>query len=192
MREAKSPSYFNIDEVSLVGDYVNKLLSNRRLGLKGQDIGIISPYRQQCVKVRQHLQKLHHGSVDVKVTEDWQGQERRVIIVSTVRCDPELPEENAREFLGFVSSWRRTNVILTRAQALLIVIGNAATLELDPAWYFFLHYVHASGGWRGDESGYPPTLSDNIFLGQPQPITNYEEFDEERWAALMQAATPFE
>ncbi|QRV83270.1 RNA helicase [Ceratobasidium sp. AG-Ba] len=192
MREAKSPSYFNIDEVSLVGDYVNKLLSNRRLGLKGQDIGIISPYRQQCVKVRQHLQKLHHGGVDVKVTEDWQGQERRVIIVSTVRCDPELPEENAREFLGFVSSWRRTNVILTRAQALLIVIGNAATLELDPAWYFFLHYVHASGGWRGDESGYPPTLSDNIFLGQPQPITNYEEFDEERWAALMQAATPFE
>ncbi|KAG8696421.1 hypothetical protein FRC09_008520, partial [Ceratobasidium sp. 395] len=106
--------------------------------------------------------------------------------------DPELPEENAAEFLGFVSNWRRTNVTLTRAQALLIVIGNASTLELDPAWYFFLHYVHASGGWRGDESGYAPTLTDNIFKGHVPAIKNYEDFDNARWDALMDAASAFE
>ncbi|KAG8681483.1 hypothetical protein FRC09_017455, partial [Ceratobasidium sp. 395] len=83
MQEAKSPSFFNIDEATLVKHYVHELLSNRRLGVKGQDIGVISPYRQQCVKIRQLLQRENHGSVDVKVTEDWQGQERRVIIVST-------------------------------------------------------------------------------------------------------------
>ncbi|KAG8730766.1 hypothetical protein FRC10_002366 [Ceratobasidium sp. 414] len=74
MQEPKSPSFFNIDEATLVRHYVHELLSNRRLGLKGQDIGVISPYRQQCVKIRQLLQKQNHGSVDVKVTEDWQGQ----------------------------------------------------------------------------------------------------------------------
>ncbi|QRV83269.1 hypothetical protein RhiJN_11285 [Ceratobasidium sp. AG-Ba] len=190
-QEAKSPSYFNIDEATLVKHYVRALLSDRRHALKAQDIGVISPYRQQCIKIRQLLKKERHEGVDVKVTEDWQGQERRVIIVSTVRSDPELPETSAAEFLGFVSNWRRTNVAFTRAQALLIVIGHAATLELDPAWYFFLHYVHASGGWRGDDSGYPPRLNSNVFLGKPQPIKNYEEFDDARWKALIKAAEAF-
>lgn len=33
MREAKSPSYFNIDEATLVKHYVVELLADRRLGL---------------------------------------------------------------------------------------------------------------------------------------------------------------
>lgn len=83
------------------------------------------PYRQQCSKIKQLLQKEKHGGVDVKVTENWQGQvgifpitppqhptpqqEKRVIIISAVRSDPELLEVGAARFLGFVSSWRRTN-----------------------------------------------------------------------------------
>ncbi|KAG9077214.1 hypothetical protein FRC06_009024, partial [Ceratobasidium sp. 370] len=198
-REAKSPSYFNIDEATLVRYYVRKLLSDRQLRLKGQDIGIISPYRQQCAKIEQllkregqRLKRPEYEDIDVKVTEDWQGQERRVIIVSTVRSDPMQEEEDAEEFLGFVANWRRTNVTLTRAQALLIVIGNAPALELDPAWYFFLHYVHASGGWTGDEVAYPPVLGSNPFVGAGETIKSYKGFDNARWEALMQASRPFE
>lgn len=33
MQEAKSPSFFNIDEATLVKRYVHLLLSDRRLGL---------------------------------------------------------------------------------------------------------------------------------------------------------------
>jgi helicase MOV-10 len=32
---------------------------------------------------------------------------------------------------------------------LLIVVGNANLLSLDPLWRTFLNYVHTNGGWRG-------------------------------------------
>ena len=40
-------------------------------------------------------------------------------------------------------------VAITRAQALLIVVGNPTLLSLDPIWRSFLNYVHQGGGWRG-------------------------------------------
>lgn len=38
---------------------------------------------------------------------------------------------------------------ITRAQALLIVVGNPDILALDPVWRAFLNYIHLRGGWRG-------------------------------------------
>lgn len=38
---------------------------------------------------------------------------------------------------------------LTRAQALLIVIGNPVILALDPLWRAFLNFVYTQGGWTG-------------------------------------------
>ena len=40
---------------------------------------------------------------------------------------------------------------ITRAKALLIVIGDAQILTVDPLWRSFMNYVYANGGWRGDE-----------------------------------------
>lgn len=40
-------------------------------------------------------------------------------------------------------------VAVTRAQALLIVIGDPSVLSLDPLWRSFLNYVHVGGGWKG-------------------------------------------
>jgi hypothetical protein len=48
---------------------------NLNAGLtEAEHIGVVSPYRQQCIKVRQLLQKHKFGGIDVKVTEEWQGQ----------------------------------------------------------------------------------------------------------------------
>ena len=38
---------------------------------------------------------------------------------------------------------------VTRAQALLIIVGDPAVLSLDPLWRSFLNYVHLNGGWKG-------------------------------------------
>lgn len=38
---------------------------------------------------------------------------------------------------------------MTRAQALLIVIGDPNVLSLDPLWRSFLNYVYNNGGWTG-------------------------------------------
>jgi helicase MOV-10 len=40
---------------------------------------------------------------------------------------------------------------VTRAQALLIIVGDPSVLSLDPLWRSFLNYIHVNHGWRGDE-----------------------------------------
>ena len=42
-------------------------------------------------------------------------------------------------------------VAVTRAQALLIVVGDSSVLCMDPMWRGFMNYVYMNGGWRGDE-----------------------------------------
>ena len=39
---------------------------------------------------------------------------------------------------------------MTRAKALLIVVGDSAILCVDPLWRAFLNYVYLHGGWCGD------------------------------------------
>lgn len=51
-REGNSPSWFNIDEIAVVMDYVKALLQTRTNRVLAQDIGIISPYRKQVEKLR--------------------------------------------------------------------------------------------------------------------------------------------
>ena len=40
-------------------------------------------------------------------------------------------------------------VAVTRAQALLVIVGDPTVLSLDPLWRSFLNYVHLNGGWKG-------------------------------------------
>lgn len=47
-------------------------------------------------------------------------------------------------------------VAVTRAQALLIVIGDPAVLSLDPLWRSFLNYIHLNGGWTGPRITWDP------------------------------------
>ncbi|KAG1732662.1 RNA helicase [Suillus paluster] len=131
-REASSPSFFNIDEVTQVCKYVQLLRDDRKIKVAQQlttEIGVITPYHAQCVRIRKRV--------------DHEVKERRVIIISTVRSSREFLEFDLKRTLGFVANPRRFNVAVTRAQALLIVIGDPNVLSLDPLW--------RSGGWAGPE-----------------------------------------
>ena len=69
--------------------------------------------------------------------------------MSTVRSNSDFVEHDIRHTLGFVANPRRFNVAMTRAQSLLIIVGDPVILSLDQMWRAFLDYIHASGGWRG-------------------------------------------
>lgn len=102
-REASSPSFFNIDEVTIVKEYLMSLLEDRKLRLSrypdlllqtvikraglflaSKDIGIIAPYHAQCQKI---LSVLPQKFKDVKVgsVEEFQGQVRSVATISDTR-----------------------------------------------------------------------------------------------------------
>lgn len=166
MREASSPSFFNADEASQVKRYIQELKGDQKLRLKDENIGVIAPYHAQVQKIRKLLQSFASG-VKVGSVEEFQGQvcsfylsiitlllirvlqERRVIIISTVRSSVDFVEYDIRHTLGFVASPRRFNVAVTRAQALLVVIGDSSVLSLDPLWRGFMNYIHQAGGWKG-------------------------------------------
>ncbi|KAJ7034542.1 P-loop containing nucleoside triphosphate hydrolase protein [Mycena alexandri] len=156
-REGSSPSFFNIGEATLVKKYVLALVSDRKLRVRPEEIGVITPYHAQRCKIMEllyrdpKLQGITVGSV-----EEFQGQERRVIIMSTVRSNTNYVESDIRRTLGFVANPQRFNVAITRAQALLIVIGNPDILALDPLWRAFLNYIHTRGGWRGKDITWNP------------------------------------
>lgn len=93
-------------------------------GIREEDIGVIAPYRQQVVKITQVLESFDMPNVKVGSVEQFQGQEREVIIISTVRSTAKHNEFDRTYCLGFLSNPRRFNVAVTRAKSLLIIVGN--------------------------------------------------------------------
>lgn len=45
---------------------------------------------------------------------------------------------------------------VTRAQALLIIVGDGQVLSIDPLWRAFLNYIYLNGGWTGPDITWDP------------------------------------
>lgn len=85
------------------------ILQNHNTSTTAQDqIGVISPYNAQCGKIRLALGGIA-GKVKVGSVEEFQGQERHVIIISTVRSNTDFVLSDIRHSLGFVANPRRFN-----------------------------------------------------------------------------------
>ena len=66
--------------------YVQALKDNSTYAPKASEIGVVTPYRKQVEKIRLLLARVVGGDeVKVGSVEEFQGQERTVIIISTVR-----------------------------------------------------------------------------------------------------------
>lgn len=152
LRELSCPSYYNPEELKVVVNYVTALLEGKSglsVRIKGQDIGIVSPYRKQVLKIRALLAKQGIEGVTVGSTEEFQGQERLVMIISTVRSDSNLLKNDFRHRLGFLKNQKRFNVAVTRAKALLIIVGNPYTLRQDMCWRKLLEFCLRKGAYCG-------------------------------------------
>ena len=89
--------------------------------LSSSCLGVISPYREQVHRLQ------HALPADAATVDGYQGQERDLIAVSTVRS-------NATGQAGFLSDHRRLNVAISRARFGTVVVGCAATLHKDLYW----------------------------------------------------------
>ena len=147
-REGNSPSWFNKSEIEQVLHYVYLLTTSAKVS--PSDIGIIAPYQKQVKKIKMGLDALGYDkNIMVGSCEQFQGQEKRVIIISTVRTSKELIAYDSRFHLGFVSNFKRMNVAITRAKALLVIIGSPAMLKEDMHWRRLLRHCHDNGAYTG-------------------------------------------
>ncbi|NWR09369.1 SDE3 helicase, partial [Paradoxornis webbianus] len=177
-REAKSPSFFNTAEIEVLVHYLKKLLQSRGKGgcptVSPKEIGIISPYRKQVEKIRRAITSLDPdlrklpdiSQLKVGSVEEFQGQERNVILISTVRSCSTYLQFDQTFRLGFLKNPKRLNVAITRAKALLIVVGNPTVLSKDHHWHRFLRYCKEEGGYTGypyeDESTAEDRLAEEL------------------------------
>lgn len=85
-------------------------------GVENKEIGIITFYSAQKKEIKNlELDPMYNYRIDV--VDRFQGMERNIVLVSTVRS-------NKRNDIGFAKEIERINVAFSRARSLLIVIGN--------------------------------------------------------------------
>ncbi|CAL8071330.1 unnamed protein product [Orchesella dallaii] len=149
IREQNSPSWCNKAEVVEVVRYVVALV--KQCGLKYDDIGIITPYRKQVEKIRLALQMslFDNDTPKVASVEEFQGGERKVIIISTVRSVIENKVDKSLDRLSFLYQPKRFNVAITRAKALMIVVGNPHVLSKNKYWLQLLRYSIELKAYKG-------------------------------------------
>ena len=122
-----SKSLINQLESEIVVNIAKKYLN---AGIHEEDIGIISPYADQ-VKLIQNK-----TPVEVKTVDGFQGREKEIIIISTVRS-------NDMGNIGFLKDLRRLNVAITRAKRKLIIVGNKETLKNNPTYTRLIEFVES-------------------------------------------------
>jgi len=133
-KEGGKPSYVNRAEAEEVVAHLvtfekSEVMKVMRARGKQVTIGIITPYRAQedemkrifdahprlCRSLNMDLNR------DIGTVDAFQGQERDIVILSTVRA-------NLRGDIGFLKSTQRINVSLSRAKSFLWVFGHSVTL----------------------------------------------------------------
>ncbi|MEH0862296.1 DEAD/DEAH box helicase [Halobacteriovorax sp. DPLXC-1] len=114
-------SYVNHAEVFQIEQVVKQYISK----LDGQDftIGIISMYRAQKEILSKSFESFHN--VEVGTVDSFQGKEKDIIILSTVRTNGNP---------GHMKDIRRVNVALSRAKEGLVIVGDKNTLIKSPGF----------------------------------------------------------
>jgi predicted DNA helicase len=125
-------SKFNEIEANIVVKIIKIL---RNLGIKSENIGVITPYRAQRDYIKEILK---NNEIEINTVDSFQGREKDVIIFTIT----------STKDMSFVEDENRLNVAFTRARRKLIVIGNANSIRKEHKILFkFLSYVKEKGGY---------------------------------------------
>ena len=167
-----TPSFFNMEECDAILALVKGLLNCKTKEgipkLHTGQIAVITPFRAQVLALRTVLRSANLGGVNVGVVEDFQGQEQKVVLISTVltRDHDRWNRQSAGGFhqanngskesvqgrLGFMHDPKRFNVAITRAHALCVIVGNAEYLESSGTyWTALIEHIRRNNGIVGED-----------------------------------------
>ena len=111
-------------------------------------VGIIAPYRAQVMHLRNKVSSSVNMKIDINTVDQFQGQDKDVIIYSCTRSTPRKVKRNdngeVEEIMGsndIMCDKRRLNVALTRAKSKLVIIGNGTALHSYEPFKNLLSYL---------------------------------------------------
>jgi very-short-patch-repair endonuclease len=178
----------NHTEAPAVVDYVENLLVRQRFA---GSVGIVTPFRAQAQRLQEILASRHSlqgGSLASQVVADtvhrFQGDERDVMLLSPVMSE-RMPK-GAVTFLN--RNANLFNVAITRARALLVVVGDRKAIEQSGIDYLmdFSSYVA-----RLVDRPAPATLGSLPDFGTEYPVVlrpeNVSDWERRLYAALYAA-----
>lgn len=91
-------------------------------GVACEDIGVMSLYRAQLRLLKRKLSFHESNGLEILTADQFQGRDKKCIIISMVRCNADLRGGSLLKEL------RRVNVAMTRAKSKLIIVGSKKTI----------------------------------------------------------------
>lgn len=96
-------------------------------------VGIISPFRAQCAKIKSMLPENLRCVVAVDTVERFQGAQKDIIIISFAASNDFLLKSISSEtVIDGLKLDRKLNVAITRAKEHLVLLGNPVILNKSP------------------------------------------------------------
>ena len=203
--QVETKSFSNALECEKVCEIISALLSatdtnDAKNRIAPSDIEVIAVYRRQVLALRQVLRQINLGAIRVGTIDDYQGQEAKVIIISTVAStgpsefrrrrngEEGFGEEEAKHTI--LSDPKRFNVATSRAKALNIIVGHPK-LRLFPNWSRLIRKISQNGGSSvGDMSSTTGKTTTTTSTKPPPPSdgnnsdTNYTQFFVDEYASI--------
>jgi len=188
----KDGSWFCSEEAAKIVCIVRDLRENRQF--VSDDIGVIAPYRSQVFEIRRQLRAAGFSDINVGTVLDYQGNEKRIIIISNTRAasvyNPHLTDEESlsnedivgkrnkrSEYAdtGFANNAKGFNVAITRARGLVILVGDPrAMIQEDNVWQKeFLFVCLNAASFMGEV----PSGLEQMHKGDTEKISNHRKME---------------
>uniref|UniRef100_A0A061SEU4 Putative helicase MOV10L1 n=1 Tax=Tetraselmis sp. GSL018 TaxID=582737 RepID=A0A061SEU4_9CHLO len=165
----------------LLRSAMSRASGNRQLLLE-KDIGVMAPFRKQVYEIRKLLRQRRLGDVRCGTVDNFQGQEARVIFISTTLSQIASLQLEDSSYKGgstvgtLLSDVRRFCVAITRAQSLLVVVGHPFLLLEANTWRKFILHCAARGAYKGAR---PEALASHSAEGMRENFQGETEEDFE-------------
>lgn len=142
-------SRFNEGEANIVVSHVHSLI---KLGLRAEDIAVITPYNGQVELLRRLLLPVV-PKLEIRSVDGFQGGEKEAVVLSLVRSS----DRGGQNGIGFLRDERRLNVAVTRAKRHCAVICDCETVSKNKFIKGLVNWLEEKGEYR---SGAEYTTSD--------------------------------
>lgn len=123
----RGSSFLNPAEVEVIAWLLRRMEQSYREMNEKRNVAIITPYNEQIRLLRETIHPTERTlwaalTIEIASVDAFQGRDSHIVLSSAVRS-------NKTHEIGFLKDRRRLNVALSRAQQLLILVGDMAMLS---------------------------------------------------------------